>query len=112
MYGSEYARLLRLEDCWLAVFTLYDNCGYRYDEQGGTRLQIAESLDNGRTWSMLTMLRDPGRDLDNGQLTCLPNGDILLPCRSVRWQESYRLPVYRSRDRGRNWEYLSIIAER
>jgi ABC-type glycerol-3-phosphate transport system permease component len=33
-------------------------------------------------------------------LTLPSDGDILLSCRSVRWQESYQLAVYRSADRG------------
>jgi hypothetical protein len=39
----------------------------------------------------------------------LPDGSILLACRSVRWQESYRLPVYRSADNGRTWKRISVI---
>jgi hypothetical protein len=38
----------------------------------------------------------------------LPDKSILLSCRSVRWQESYRLPVYKSKD-GKSWEKVSVI---
>ena len=108
-YGSQYARLLHLDDRWLAVYTIYDNHGYIHDQRGGTRLQIAQSLDEGRSWTALTMLQEPGRDLDNGQLTRLPTGDLLLACRSVRWQHSYQLPVYRSADDGRTWSAIGSI---
>ena len=109
-YGSQYCRLLKLSrNKWLAVYTVRTNKGYKIDPQGGLRLEIALSEDNGNTWSILARLKDPGRDLDNGQLIQLPNGHILLACRSVRWQSSYRLPVYESKDGGKNWEPLSII---
>lgn len=109
-YGSQYCRLLSMgEDKWLAVYTVRTNKGYRLDSTGGLRLEIAQSTDNGSTWKAIARLKDPGRDLDNGQLIRLSNGHILLASRSVRWQSSYRLPVYESKDGGLSWAYLSSI---
>lgn len=111
-FGAEYGRLLQLDKKrWLAVYTIYDNDGYTHDENGGTKLQLSESRDNGKTWKAISTIADPGRDLDNGQMIRLKNGDILLACRSVRWQESYRLDVYKSADEGATWTYLSTIDE-
>lgn len=109
-FGSEYGRMLKLTNGnWLAVYTIYDNNGYTRTAGGGTKLQVARSTDNARTWTVIATLADPGRDMDNGQMFQLPNGDILLACRSVRWQESYRLDVYKSTNLGANWSYLSTI---
>lgn len=102
--------MLRLaNNDWLAVYTIYQNKGYTLDPSGGNELQLSRSQDNGRTWSEVATISDPGRDLDNGQMIQLSDGTILLAARSVRWQESYRLPVYRSTDNGRSWEFLSTI---
>lgn len=109
-YGSEYGRLLKLANGkWLAGYTISRNAGYRPDPKGGFELEIAESSNNGRTWKKISMLSDPGRDLDNTQMLQLPNGTILLACRSVRWQESYRLEVYESKNNGRSWRRISTI---
>lgn len=111
-FGSEYPRMTRLASGdWLIVYTIYDNQGYTCEPAGGNKLEIALSRDNARTWQTLTQLAGPGRDLDNGQIIELDNGALLLGMRSVRWQESYKLPVYRSLDQGRTWNFLSIIDE-
>ncbi|MFC5446992.1 family 16 glycoside hydrolase [Paenibacillus aestuarii] len=109
-FGSEYPRMLKLANGdWLAVAAIYDNNGYTKVSWGGTRLQVFRSTDNCRTWSLAATLWEDGRDLDNGQLAQLPNGDIVLAMRSVRWQESYQLKVYKSTNNGTNWSYLSMI---
>lgn len=109
-YGSQYCRLLPLgKDKWLSVYTVRTHKGYQEDPQGGLRLEIAKSTDNGQSWNVIARLKDPGRDLDNGQLIRLRNGHILLASRSVRWQSSYRLPVFESMDGGFSWRYLSLI---
>ncbi|RYY53949.1 MAG: exo-alpha-sialidase [Chitinophagaceae bacterium] len=109
-YGSQYGRLLPLGGKkWMAGYTISRNSGYKNDPEGGLELQVAQSEDNGRTWNVLSEISDAGRDLDNAQLIELPDKSILLSCRSVRWQESYRIYVYRSTDRGRNWKRLSTI---
>lgn len=111
-FGSQYARMLFLPDGgWLVVYTIYDNNGYLHDPAGGTCLEFARSDDEGATWQVVGRLDDPGRDLDNGQMVLAQNGDVLLSCRSVRWQESYELPVYRSSDGGKTWNSLSMIDE-
>ncbi|MBZ4191034.1 family 43 glycosylhydrolase [Niabella beijingensis] len=109
-YGAQYPRLLKLANGnWLAAYTVLRNKGYRQESGGGLELEVAESRDNGRTWKSVSWITDPGRDLDNAQMIQLPDGSVLLAGRSVRWQESYRLPVYKSSDDGRNWQRLSII---
>lgn len=109
-YGSEYARLLQLKNkAWLAGYTIAPNKDYTKDSTGGFQLQISQSKDNGKTWTVLSSIRDRGRDLDNAQLIQLKDGSILLACRSVRWQESYKLLVYQSKDNGKSWNYLSTI---
>lgn len=109
-YGSEYGRLLSLGgDRWLAAYTVSRNEGYLVDNRGGYTIEVAESRDRGRHWQAVGSIADPGRDLDNAALTRLPGGALLLACRSVRWQESYRLPVYRSEDEGRHWTRIGLI---
>ncbi len=109
-YGSEYGRMVKLHNGkWLAGYTISRNDGYQKDPNGGFELEIAESADNGRTWKKVAVLSDPGRDLDNVQMLQLQDHSILLACRSVRWQESYRLPVYISKDNGSNWKKISTI---
>lgn len=109
-FGAEYGRMLKLSGGdWIAVYTIYDNDGYTKTADGGTRLQVAKSTDDARSWTVLTTISDPGNDLDNGQLLELPNGDILMGTRSVRWDESYVLPVYKSTDGGVTWTYLSTV---
>ncbi|WP_254639317.1 family 16 glycoside hydrolase [Cohnella sp. GbtcB17] len=109
-FGAEYPRMVKLANgTWLAVAAIYDNNGYTKVSWGGTRLQVFRSTDNCRTWTLAATLWEDGRDLDNGQLLQLPNGDILLAMRSVRWQESYQLRVYKSTDGGTGWSYLSTI---
>lgn len=109
-YGSQYARLLKLQNgTWLAGYTIAPNKGYEKQTNGGLQLQISRSQDDGKHWAVLSSLQDEGRDLDNAQLIQLKDGSILLACRSVRWQESYRLKVYKSSDNGKTWVYLSAI---
>jgi hypothetical protein len=110
IFGSQYGRMLKLSNGeWLAVYAIYRNNGYTLDPRGGNELQLSRSSDNGRTWSKVAVITDPGRDLDNGQMIQLNEGTILLAARSVRWQESYRLPVYKSTDNGNTWTFLSTI---
>ncbi|WP_320930344.1 exo-alpha-sialidase [Hungatella sp.] len=113
MFGSQYPRMVILKDgTWLVVYTVYDNNGYLADPAGGTCLEFAKSSDQGKNWTKVSRLSHPARDLDNGQMILAKNGDILLCCRSVRWQESYQLPVYRSGNGGKSWEFYSILDER
>jgi len=111
-FGADYPRAVRLSDgTWLLVFTTYvpGDSGYLLNAKGGNVLVVFESKDQCRTWKKLSTIADPGRDMDNGEMIQLPNGDILLAARSVRWQESYQLPVYRSNDLGLTWKLISEI---
>jgi hypothetical protein len=109
-FGSEYCRLLKLSNSkWLAVYTVSYNKGYLLEPNAGLQLEIAQSNDNGQHWKKISLISDPGRDLDNGELTLLKDGSLRLACRSVRWQQSYRLPVYKSTDRGKSWKRISVI---
>ncbi len=112
VFGGDYPRAVKLADgSWLCTYTGFErgNLGYLADSSGGTRIFVEKSIDGGSSWKQVTMLSDPGRDMDNGELIQLPSGAILLGTRSVRWQESYRLPVFRSLDQGATWKYLSNL---
>ena len=114
IFGDDYPRAVELSDgSWLFVFTTYiqGDPGYLLNPRGGNTLVIMQSKDRCRTWKRLSTIADPGRDMDNGEMIQLPNGDVLLAARSVRWQESYRLPVYRSGDHGLTWKRVSQIDE-
>ncbi len=112
LFGSEYPRMTGLSDgSRIIVYTLSDNPGYGTEPSGGKRLEFALSEDGGRKWSVLSRLSDEGRDLDNGQIIELSDGTLLMACRSVIWQQSYRLDVYESRDKGRTWDYRSTVDE-
>lgn len=109
-YGAQYGRLLKLKTGeWLAAYTVSLNNGYQRDPDGGLELEVAKSNDEGKTWEVIGSIKDAGRDLDNAQMIQRKDGTILLACRSVRWQESYKLPVYYSSNQGKNWEFLSEI---
>lgn len=109
-YGAQYGRLIRLTNGkWLAAYTVSRNEGYQKDPKGGYAIEIAESNDEGKHWAPISLVSEPGRDVDNAAFIQLPDHTVLLGARSVRWQESYRLPVYRSRDDGRTWEKISTI---
>ncbi len=108
--GSQYGRLLRLPDgSWLGANQASLTNAYAHDPGGGLRIRVHRSRDRGRSWPVLATITDPGRDLDNPQLIRLPDGTILLACRSVIWGHSYRLPVYRSTDEGRSWQRFGMI---
>jgi len=109
-YGSQYVRMIILKNgIWLAGYTIARNNGYSKSLTGGLELQISSSEDRGKHWKRLAIISDPGRDLDNTQMIQLGDGSILLACRTVRWQESYILTVYKSTDAGRNWKRFSVI---
>lgn len=109
-YGSQFPRLVKTGDqSWLAVYTIYRNNGYTKTPNGGTELEIAETIDNGLSWRTIATLTDPGRDLDNGQLVQLRDGSIILAYRSVIWQTSYRIQTSKSTDGGHTWTFQSTI---
>lgn len=87
---------------WIAVSTQYPSGTNSY-------LRISRSRDRARSWETLSEVREPGRTLDNGELVVLPEGTLLLTMRSLVPNQSYRLPVYASRDGGRTWAWRSNI---
>lgn len=111
-FGSQFPRMLIMKNnVWLSAYTIYRNNGYISDINGGNELQISRSMDGGKSWEDISIISDPGRDLDNAQMLQLDNGDILLACRSVIWYQSYRLDVYKSSDNGVTWSLWSTIDE-
>ncbi|HYG37042.1 MAG TPA: RICIN domain-containing protein [Cytophagales bacterium] len=102
--NTEYGRMLKLTNGdWLSVVTINNTT------LPGLDLQISRSTDNGRSWTPISMISESGREVDNGQMQLMPDGSILMSCRSVIWATSFRLPVYRSTDSGVSWTYLSTI---
>lgn len=97
-----WGRMMQLTNGdWLAVST-------RITRTNST-LQLRVSTDSARTWTPEGEVADGRRFLDNGELIQLPDGAVLLTGRSLIEAESYRLPVYRSTDAGRTWNYWSNI---
>jgi hypothetical protein len=86
---------------WIAVSTRF--LGHE------STLQLLLSKDAARTWTPLGEVSEPGRLLDNGGLTRLRDGSLLLTGRSLVTGDSYRLPVYRSIDTGKSWLPWSAI---
>jgi hypothetical protein len=97
-----WGRMVRLPNTnWLAVSTHF--------ERNQSTLEIRESRPGFDAWDRQSEVVEPGRFLDNGELAVLEKGQLLLTGRSVVEGESYRLPVYRSGDGGRNWSRAGDI---
>lgn len=106
--NAGWGRMIPLTDGrWLCVSTLYPT--------PNSILQIEISADGARTWTPLATVAEPGRNLDNGEFIALPSGELLLTGRSLVETKtpggrlSFHLPVYRSRDRGKTWTFISQI---
>ncbi len=89
-------------DEWLCVSTLFP-------AGQPSQLGLYRSTDRCASWSAVGVVSAPGRKLDNGNLARLPDGTLLLTGRSLIDEQSYRLPVYRSADRGLTWELTGNI---
>jgi len=100
---AAWGRLARLPDGhWLAVTT-------RFHGKAQSTLTISLGDARGREWKEIASVTEPGRNIDNGELTVLPNGRVLLGMRSLVEGKSYRLNVHASDDAGRTWRFLSTI---
>ncbi|MDB6058328.1 MAG: exo-alpha-sialidase [Verrucomicrobiales bacterium] len=88
---------------WLGVITRFPG------HKAPSWLEIVESTNGCRAWATVARVEQSGRHLDNGNLLVMPDGAVLLTCRSLIDGESFRLPVFRSKDRGRTWAALSNI---
>jgi len=101
---AAWGRLARLPDGrWLAVTTRFHGKG------APTTLTISMGDARGREWQELSSVAEAGRNIDNGELTVLPGGRVLLGMRSLVEGKSYRLNVHASDDAGRTWRFLSTI---
>ena len=98
-----WGRMARLTNgSWLLVHTVFPSAE-------PSRLRLLESTNEGRAWTRLAEVAEPARKFDNGNLLVLPSGEVLLTGRSLIDGESYRLPVYRSVNGGRDWARWSNI---
>lgn len=101
--NAGWGRMTKLSNGdWLAVYTLFP-------AGQPTTLEIARSTNNARNWSVLASVAESGRDVDNGYLLQLANGQVLLALRSIINGQSYRLNVHRSTNNGAGWSLLSTI---
>lgn len=89
-------------DEWLCVSTLFP-------ASQPTQLGLYRTTNRCASWSAVGVVSAPGRKLDNGNLLHLPDGTLLLTGRSLIDEQSYRLPVYRSADRGLTWAQIGNI---
>ena len=98
-----WGRMARLTNSWwLLVHTVFPSAE-------PSRLRVLQSTNEGRAWTRLAEVVEPGQKFDNGNLLILPSGEVLLTGRSLIDGESYRLPVYRSTNGGRDWARWSNI---
>lgn len=88
---------------WLGVITRFPG------HNAPSWLQVLQSTNGCHDWTPVAEVKQTGRHLDNGNLLVMPDGSVLLTCRSLIDGESFRLPVFRSSDRGRTWSALSNI---
>jgi len=93
--------MVQLKDgSWLAAYMLATT---------PNRIRIQRSFDRMRTWSFVSDIIEPGRDLDNPSLCLLSDGTLVIAIRSVIEGQSYWIETYRSVDQGRTFEYQSQL---
>ncbi|MEL1264458.1 sialidase family protein [Pseudoxanthomonas putridarboris] len=102
-HDAGWARMARLPDGrWLAVTT-------HFHKDRPTTLAISIGDARARNWRPWSMVAEPGRMIDNGELFVMPDGRILLGMRSLIDGKSYRLNLYASDDQARSFQFLSTI---
>jgi hypothetical protein len=102
--ATAWTRMVHLQDgSWLAAYTIFPS-------GGNTEIKLQRSTNDMRTWSYVQTVSQSGRNLDNAQLTQLPNGTILLAMRSVVAGVSYRVQVYSASSYSSTFSLLSVIA--
>lgn len=95
--------MVHLQDgSWLAAYTIFPS-------GGNTQLKIQRSTNDMRTWTYIQTVSQSGRNLDNAQLTQLPNGTILLAMRSIVTGVSYRVQVYSTSSYSSTFSLLSVV---
>jgi hypothetical protein len=95
--SGAWHRLAKLPDgSWLRVLTIFPAAGR-------SELQIYRSIDNARTWQLLSTVNDGQRLVDNGFLYVTPNGELLLSGRNNVLGESYKISQWRSTNQGHTW---------
>jgi hypothetical protein len=99
-----WIRVLRVgPERWLSVRT-------EFARDAPSRLVVAGSGDRCRAWTDLAVVAEAGRNLDNGLLFQVPNGPLLLACRSVAVDRSSgRLRVLRGTGDGKTWTPHGVI---
>lgn len=98
--GVWYPRLLKLANGDLL-------CSYDTNHNGSfTKVHVAKSIDNGESWSPLSIASFGSANTGNAQLTQLPNGDILCAYRLVN-NGRKTLEVSKSSDNGKTWRTRS-----
>src|SRR3954470_12759777 len=64
-------------DHWLGVITRFPG------HKAPSWLEIVESTNACQSWTTVTLVKQSGRHLDNGNLLRMPDGALLLTCRSL-----------------------------
>lgn len=100
--GAWYPRLLVLPDHrWLAAYDT--NIGTNH-----TYIEVAESVDGGRTWRPISVASFGEGNAANASLALGPDSSLYLAYRLVR-PGDFEIRLSRSTDGGRTWEPLSVI---
>src|SRR5579862_2017793 len=98
---SSWTRMVQLGDgSWLAAYTIITS---------PAEIRIKRSFDSMRTWQLVAVVREAGRDLDNPTLCLRPDGTVLLAIRSVITGQSYYIETYQSVDNGNSFQYQSQV---